>query len=133
MSVEPKTVAKRVIKTHVLDADGKVLGRLATQIAVLLRGKDKVGFTFNQDHGDLVIVHNPEKIVVTGNKREDKQYYRHSSYPGSLKQTNFASLQAKHPDRIISLAVRNMLPKNRLRNIWMKRLIIETAKENGQK
>jgi large subunit ribosomal protein L13 len=112
---------------HTIDAEGRVLGRLATEIAVLLRGKHKVGFTYHQDHGDQVIVKNAEKVVVTGRKATDKQYYRHSTYPGGLKQTSYAQLQAAHPDRIIRLAVRNMLPNNRLRNIWMKRLVIEAG------
>lgn len=113
--------------THTIDAEGRVLGRLATEIALLLRGKNKLGFTFHQDHGDRVVIKNADKIVVTGRKQTDKQYYRHSTYPGGLKQISYAKLQATHPERIIQLAVRNMLPNNRLRKIWMKRLVIDTS------
>lgn len=114
--------APRVIATHHIDAEGRVLGRLATEIAVLLRGKNKIGFTFNQDHGDKVIVKNASKIVVTGKKASQKMYYRHSTYPGGLREISFETMKKAHPNRIIQLAVRTMLPDNRLRNVWMKRL-----------
>ena len=119
--------------THVIDAEGKVLGRLATEIATLLRGKNKVGFTFHQDHGDIVIVKNADKIVVTGNKATQKKYYRHSTYPGGLREISYAEMKATHPDRIIKLAVRTMLPDNRLRSGWLKRLIIETSDKSVAK
>lgn len=119
------------ITTHTIDANGKILGRLATEIATLLRGKNKVGFTFYQDHGDRVVVKNADKVVLTGNKATQKKYYRHSSYPGGLREVSYAEMKATHPDRIIRLAVQNMLPNNRLRNGWLKRLIIETGENNG--
>lgn len=119
---------KRVI--HQLDADGKILGRLATEIAVLLRGKNKIGFTFNEDHGDSVVVTNAEKIRVTGRKADQKMYYRHSSYPGGLKEISYKRMQAEHPERIIELAVRNMLPDNRLRDGWMKKLTVLKGPKN---
>ncbi|MEX1052090.1 MAG: 50S ribosomal protein L13 [Patescibacteria group bacterium] len=111
--------------THTIDASGKVLGRLATEIAVMLRGKNKVGFTFHQDHGDKVVVTNAEKIVVTGRKAEQKNYYRHSGHPGGLKTVGYKTMREKHPERIIMLAVKTMLPANRLRNNWLKRLEVK--------
>lgn len=110
--------------THQIDASGKILGRLATEIATLLRGKNKVGFTFHQDHGDRVVVVNAEKIRVTGRKEQQKMYYRHSTYPGGLREMNYAELKKSHPERIIELAVKTMLPDNRLRDQWMKRLTV---------
>lgn len=119
------------VVTHTIDADGKVLGRLATEIATLLRGKNKVGFTFYQDHGDRVVVKNAHKVVLTGNKATQKKYYRHSSYPGGLREVSYKEMSELHPDRVIRLAVQNMLPNNRLRTGWLKRLIIETEGTNG--
>lgn len=124
------TEVKHII-THTIDAEGKVLGRLATEIATLLRGKNKVGFTFNQDHGDRVVIKNADKIVLTGNKATQKKYYRHSSYPGGLREISYKEMHELHPDRVIRLAVQNMLPNNRLRTGWLKRLIIETEGANG--
>ena len=115
--------------THTIDASGRVLGRLATEIAVLLRGKNKVGFTFYQDHGDTVIINNAEKIILTGKKEQQKMYYRHSSYPGGLREISYERMKKEHPERIIELAVKNMLPDNRLRRSWMKRLIIKVSKK----
>ncbi len=111
--------------THTIDASGKVLGRLATEIAVLLRGKNKVGFTYHQDHGDKVVVTNAEKVIVTGRKAQQKKYYRHSGHPGGLVTVTYETMHKKHPERIIQLAVRTMLPANRLRNDWMKRLEVK--------
>jgi large subunit ribosomal protein L13 len=119
--------------THTFDATGKTLGRLATEIAVLLRGKNKVGFTFHQDHGDRVVVTNAEKVRVTGRKADQKMYYRHSTYPGGLREMNFTTLQKTHPERIIELAVKNMLPDNRLRNEWMKRLVVKAGSDQTVK
>jgi large subunit ribosomal protein L13 len=118
-------------KTHTIDAAGKVLGRLSTEIAVLLRGKHKPGFTYREDYGDKVVVTNAEKIVVTGRKAEQKMYYRHSSYPGGLHSQNFAKMRQDHPERIIELAVKRMLPDNRLRDGWMKRLEVKRGGSNG--
>lgn len=114
-------------KTHTIDASGRVLGRLATEIAVLLRGKNKVGFTYYQDHGDKVIITNAEKIIVTGKKQYQKMYYRHSSYPGGLTEITYERMKKEHPERIIELAVKNMLPNNRLRSFWMKRLEVNVG------
>ncbi len=119
------------VTTHTLDANGKVLGRLATEIATLLRGKNKVGFTYHQDHGDRVVVKNADKVVLTGNKATQKKYYRHSSYPGGLREVSYKEMSEQHPDRVIRLAVQNMLPNNRLRTGWLKRLIIETGEPHA--
>ena len=107
---------------HVMDADGKTLGRLATEAAVLLRGKHKPTYTTNLDVGDYVIVINAKKVVVTGNKAEQKMYYRHSNYPGGLKTTNYNALMEKHPTRIIEYAIKGMLPHNRLGAAMFKKL-----------
>lgn len=98
----------------VVDAEDQILGRLATRVAVKLRGKDKPVYSPHADTGDYVIVVNSEKIQVTGRKLTDKLYYRHSGYPGGLKVTPFKDMLAKHPERVIEFAVRGMLPKNAL-------------------
>ena len=104
-----------------MDAEDQILGRLATRIAVKLRGKDKPVYSPHADTGDYVIVVNAEKIQVTGRKLTDKLYYRHSGYPGGLKVTPFKDMLAKHPERVIEFAVRGMLPKNALgRKIFRK-------------
>jgi len=99
---------------HVIDASDKVLGRLATQIACLLMGKQKPIFCRNLDTGDFVIVINADKVRVTGNKAKQKLYYRHSGYPGGLKSTTFEKMMQTHPTRVIEYAVKGMLPHNRL-------------------
>ncbi len=109
---------------YVIDASGKVLGRLATQISTLLRGKHKPTFTPSVDGGDFVIVVNAEKIVLTGRKPEQKIYYRHTGYPGGLKATPYKMMLAKHPDRILRLAVKRMLPKNRMGRRLLRKLRI---------
>jgi large subunit ribosomal protein L13 len=114
---------------HHIDATGKTLGRLATEVAVLLRGKGKIGFVLNQDLGDFVTVSNADKIIVTGRKADQKMYYRHSGVLGNLKEISYKTMHATHPERILELAVKGMLPVNRLRQEWMKRLTIETSKE----
>jgi large subunit ribosomal protein L13 len=109
-------------KWYVVDAEGKTLGRLAAQIAHILRGKHKPTYTPHIDVGDFVIVINAEKVRVTGTKAVDKVYYRHSSYPGGLKATTFRDLIAKHPTWPIELAVRRMLPKGPLGRRQFKKL-----------
>lgn len=99
---------------HVIDAADVVLGRLATQAATLLRGKHKPIFAPHADTGDFVIIVNADKVALTGNKRRDKIAYRHSGYPGGLKQVNYEELLRKHPQRAVELAVRGMLPHNKL-------------------
>jgi large subunit ribosomal protein L13 len=107
---------------HVVDADRQVLGRLASQVATILRGKDKPTFTPNVDTGDFVVIVNAAKVRLTGRKLDDKIYYRHSMYPGGLKATTAGELLASHPDRVIKLAVRGMLPKNKLGRKLMTKL-----------
>lgn len=99
---------------HVIDAEGLVLGRLATEVATLLRGKHKPIFTPNADTGDHVIVINASKLSITPKKGHDKMYHRHSGFPGGIKSENLETLLARHPDRVVKLAVKGMLPKNSL-------------------
>ena len=99
---------------HVIDAEGQVLGRIAAEVARLLRGKHKPMYTPYLDCGDNVVVVNAAKIRVTGNKATDKMYYRHSGYPGGLRELNYERMMDKHPTRALELAVKGMLPHNRL-------------------
>lgn len=112
---------------YLVNADGKVLGRLASQIAARLRGKHKPEFTPHVDTGDYVVVVNAAKIRVTGRKAQDKMYYRHTRYPGGLRETNFAKLQARHPERALELAVKGMLPKGPLGYAMLKKLKVYGA------
>ena len=98
----------------VVDADGQVLGRLASKVAKILRGKNKSSFTPHADCGDNVIVINAEKVVLTGNKMSDKVYIRHTGYPGGQRQQTATELLAKHPERLVEKSVKGMLPKNKL-------------------
>lgn len=112
-------------KTHTIDATGKVLGRLATEIAILLRGKHRPDFLPYKDMGDFIIVKNVDKIRLTGKKIEKKKYFRHTGYLGSLKETPLKKLFKENPDQVLKKAVFGMLPKNRLRPKQIKRLKIE--------
>ncbi|MGD9985610.1 50S ribosomal protein L13 [Pseudonocardia sp.] len=107
---------------HVIDASDVVLGRLATHAATLLRGKHKPTYAPHMDTGDFVIIVNAEKIAVSGNKREDKFVYRHSGFPGGLKQRSVGEMIEKHPDRLVEKAIKGMLPKNRLGRAMAKKL-----------
>jgi len=107
---------------HVIDASGRTLGRLATEAAHLLRGKHKPMYAPHLDTGDYVIVVNAAKVRVTGNKAGQKVYFRHSGYPGGLKEMTFEKLIAAHPERIIKHAVRGMLPKNPLGRAMFRKL-----------
>ena len=107
---------------HVIDAKGQILGRMATRIAHLLRGKGKPKFAPNLDCGDGVIVVNAAAVRVTGRKLEQKRYYRHSGYPGGLRSQTLEEMLAKHPDRVVRRAVRGMLPKTTLGRKCFKRL-----------
>jgi len=107
---------------HVIDASGKVLGRLATQVAVLLMGKHKPIFCRNLDTGDFVIVINADKVRVTGNKAKQKVYYRHSGYPGGLKSITLEKMMQTNPTRVMEHAVKGMLPHNRLGAAMIKKL-----------
>ncbi len=115
---------------YVIDGTDKVLGRVASEVARRLRGKHKPEFTPHVDTGDYIVIVNVEKIRVTGAKAADKKYYRHSTYPGGLYETNFTKLQARHPDRILKLAVKGMLPKGRLGYAMIKKLKIYAGAEH---
>ena len=107
---------------YVVDAQGKVLGRLAARIAMRLRGKHKPEYTPHVDTGDYIVVVNAAKIRVTGKKAEDKKYYRHTGYPGGIRETNFAKLHAKYPGRVLQKAVKGMLPKGPLGYAMLRKL-----------
>ena len=109
-------------KWHIVDANGKPLGRLASHIAAILRGKHKPTFTPHMDMGDNVIVVNAEKVMLTGRKAEQKEYYRHSGYPGGIKVTAFSDMLKSKPERVINIAVKGMLPHNRLGRVMIKHL-----------
>ena len=111
----------------VVDAADKVLGRLAAEIARRLRGKHKPEFTPHVDTGDYIVVVNVEKLRVTGRKAEQKTYYRHSGYPGGIYSTTFTKLQARHPDRVLKLAVKGMLPKGPLGYAMLKKMKVYTG------
>lgn len=117
-------------KTYTIDADGKILGRLAGEVVLLLRGKDKPDFEYREDRGNSVTVFNIDKIKVSGKKPEQKIYYRHSGYHGGLKKTAYKDLFAKNPGEVLRKAVNNMLPKNRLRPQMLKRLKISAGPLN---
>jgi large subunit ribosomal protein L13 len=109
-------------KWYVIDAQGKILGRLSTKIATILSGKNKPSYTPHVDNGDFVIVLNAKEIVLTGQKKDQKVYYRHSGYIGGLKETKAKDMLDKHPERVIFSAVKGMLPKNKLGERMLKRL-----------
>jgi len=114
-----------------VDADGKTLGRLATEIAHRLRGKHKAIYTPHVDTGDYIVVINAEKVQVTGNKAKDKMYYKHSGYMGGMKSINFEDLIDRAPERVIETAVKGMLPKNPLgRAMYRKLKVYAGAKHN---
>ncbi|MGL5088296.1 MAG: 50S ribosomal protein L13 [Cetobacterium sp.] len=113
------------------DAEGKILGRLAAEIAKKLMGKDKVSYTPHIDGGDFVIVTNIEKVAVTGKKLTDKVYYSHSGFPGGLKERRLEEILAKNPKEALMLAVRRMLPKNRLGREQLTRLRIFIGAEHA--
>lgn len=127
-SAKPETVKR---DWFVVDASGKTLGRLATEIARRLKGKHKAEYTPHVDTGDYIIVINAEKVTVTGNKAQDKMYYRHSGYPGGIKETNFEKLQASKPEMIIEKAVKGMLPKNPLGRAMFRKLKVYAGTEHN--
>ncbi len=117
-------------KWRVIDAEGKILGRLSTEIANALRGKDKPEFTPNQDIGDFVVVINAEKFKVSGDKENQKLYYRHSQRPGSIKSETLASLRERRPEEVIRRAVEGMLPGNKLSDQLINKLKIYAGAEH---
>ena len=119
-------------KWYVVDAEGKTLGRLASEVAKVLRGKNKPIFTPHIDTGDYVIVVNAEKIKVTGKKLDQKVYYRHSGYVGGIKETTLKEMLNKHPERVIEFAVKGMLPKGTLGRQMLKKLHVYAGPEHEQ-
>ena len=119
-----------VRKWHLVDAKGKVLGQVATEVALLLIGKNKATFTPHTDGGDFVVVINASEVVVTGNKAETKMYARHSGYPGGYRENSFAEVIVKKPDMVIEHAVNNMLPNNKLRDRRLARLKVYGGAEH---
>lgn len=129
VSANSETVNKEWL---LVDAEGQTLGRVATKIASLIRGKHKVDFTPHVDCGDNVVVINAEKVQLTGNKWEAKEYIRHTGYPGGQRSMNAASLLAKHPERLIEKAVKGMLPKNKLGRKLYTNLYVYVGSEHEQ-
>lgn len=125
---KPETVKR---DWYVIDATDKTLGRLATEIARRLRGKHKPEYTPHVDTGDYIVVVNAEKVVVTGNKTQDKMYYSHTGYPGGLKEVNFEKLQAKKPEMIIEKAVKGMLPKGPLGRAMFRKMKVYAGSEHN--
>lgn len=125
---KPETVKR---DWYVVDAEGKTLGRIATEIARRLRGKHKAEYTPHVDTGDYVIVINAEKVTVTGNKAKDKMYYAHTGFPGGLKSTTFEKLQAKKPEMIIEKAVKGMLPRGPLGRAMYRKLKVYAGNEHN--
>jgi large subunit ribosomal protein L13 len=115
---------------YVVDAEGKTLGRMATQIANVLRGKRKPTYTPHVDVGDFVIVVNAEKVAVTGDKREKKLYWRHSGYPGGIRSRTLGDLLEKRPEEVIRRAVKGMLPRNRLARQQLRKLKVYAGPEH---
>ena len=118
---------------HLIDAKDKVLGRLSTDIAMKLMGKQKAEYSPHMDNGDAVVVYNAADIKVTGKKAEQKKYFGHSGYPGGFKEVTYAKLMKENPTRILELAVKRMLPENRLRDKRMARFFIYPGSEYGHK
>ena len=118
---------------RLIDAEGKILGRLATEIAEILRGKDKAEYTPHTDCGDYVIVINAEKVALTGDKLKNKIYARYTGYMGGLRETSARDMLKKHPTHLVEHAVKGMLPKNRLSNQIIKKLKVYAGSEHPHK
>ena len=117
-------------KWYIIDAEGKVLGRLATEVAKILRGKHKPTYTPFMDMGDYVVIINADKVVLTGNKWNDKKYRYHTGYPGGLKEVAYKNLVVKHPAKLVELAVKGMLPKNSLGRAMYKKMKVYAGPEH---
>jgi len=126
-SAKPETVTR---DWYVIDAEGKTLGRLATEVARRLRGKHKAEYTPHVDTGDYIVVVNAEKVQVTGNKASGKMYYSHTGYPGGIREISFEKLQARKPEMIIEKAVKGMLPKNPLGRAMFRKLKVYSGAEH---
>ncbi len=129
----PKQLGNDARKWYVVDAEGQTLGRLSTQIATILKGKNKVSYAPHVDNWDYVIVLNSDKFIVTGNKLEDKIYYRHTGFLGGIKQISLGKLLNKKPTEALSKAISGMLPKNKLRSNMLSRLKLVVGSEHGFK
>ena len=119
-------------KWDLVDAAGMVLGRLATEIASILRGKNKAEYTPHMDMGDFVVVVNADKVVLTGKKEQQKLYRRHSGYPGGLREIPYERMMEKHPERVLENAVRGMLPKNTLGRAMFRKLKVYAGPNHKQ-
>ena len=127
-TAKPETIQHNWL---VVDATDQILGRLATEVASRLKGKHKPEYTPNQDTGDYIIVLNAEKIAIKGNnKAEQKTYYRHSEYPGGLKETSYNEMMKKNPSRVVELAIKGMLPKNPLGRAMYRKLKVYNGAEH---
>ena len=126
-SAKPESVKR---DWYVVDASGKTLGRLATEVARRLRGKHKPEYTPHVATGDYIVVINAEKVAVTGNKANDKMYYRHTGHPGGLKETNFTQMIERSPEKVIELAVKGMLPRNPLGRAMYRKLKVYAGQEH---
>jgi len=114
----------------IIDAQGMTLGRLASRVAMILRGKHKPTFSPHMDMGDYVVIVNAAKLHVTGNRMEDKRYFRHSGYPGGIRSLTLSQLLERHPDRVIEIAVKGMLPKNALGHQMIKKLKVYAREDH---
>lgn len=126
-SARPSDVQRQWL---VVDAEGKTLGRLATQVAMVLRGKHKPIYTPHIDTGDHVVVVNASKVVLTGRKAEDKSYFHHTLYPGGATHTSIRVVMAKHPERVVARAVQGMMPKTKLGRAMLKKLKVYAGAEH---
>lgn len=127
-TAKPETVKR---DWYVVDASGKTLGRLASEVARRLRGKHKAEYTPHVDTGDYIIILNAEKVAVTGNKRNDKKYYRHTGYVGGIKEATFEEMIARSPERVIEIAVKGMLPKGPLGRAMYRKLKVYAGNEHN--
>jgi large subunit ribosomal protein L13 len=126
-SARPAEIERRWL---VVDAEGKTLGRLATQVAMVLRGKHKPTYTPHMDTGDHVVVINAAKVVLTGRKAQDKKYFHHTLYPGGATWTSIVDLMEKHPERVVQRAVKGMVPRNTLGRAMMSKLKVYAGAEH---
>ncbi|QRN41200.1 MAG: 50S ribosomal protein L13 [Neisseriaceae bacterium] len=126
-SAKPRDIQR---EWYIVDADDKILGRLATEIARRLRGKHKPEYTPHMDLGDYIVVINADKIRVSGNKARDKKYYRHTGYPGGIYERDFKEYQEKYPGRVLEMAVKGMLPKGPLGYAMLKKLKVYSGSEH---
>ena len=130
MKTSSLTTKDIVQKWYLIDCSGKKLGRLSVQIANILRGKNKPEYTPNYDVGDFVVLINAERIEISGNKSKDKIYFKHTGYPGNLKEINFQDLLNKDPEKVLRNAVKGMLPKNRLNRKIINKLKVYSGENH---